>query len=464
MPTHLSRLQSEHTRYAKQQDAIAVGRDIRHRLPRSEHGLFAARDRDPLAILAQQNASRVQHLVPLRMGRMLASPFAFYRGTAGIMAADLASEPNTGIRVVSCGDAHLSNFGLFASPQRSMVFDLNDFDEAASGPWEWDLKRLVASVVIGGREAGHGEKQVRRAARHAAESYRTGMLEMMKLDVLERYYFRMDVDAIHPEIDSKTQKVIDRATAQARRRTSRSYLEKVTTRAADGTRMLIEDPPVLTHLPEATETDLERLFERYRRTVPSDINQLLSQFTLTDVAMRVVGVGSVGTRCYILILTGPQQEPLVLQVKEAQTSVLESYGRIEPSPEDEANRPLHAREGHRVVSNQRILQAVSDSFLGYLSVDGRDYYVRQFRDMKGSIDATELRFSGFLTYADACATLLARAHAQSHDAPMIAGYLGSSSSFDRAITEWSIAYAEQSLADYHRLRDAVATGEVEAQL
>ncbi|MEF2976150.1 DUF2252 domain-containing protein [Subtercola sp. YIM 133946] len=449
-----------------QASAIARGRELRRTVPRRAHGVFMpAADRDPLGILSLQAESRLQQLIPLRNERMLSSPFAFYRGTAGIMAADLANETNTGVRVVSCGDAHVSNFGLFASPQRTMVFDLNDFDEAAVAPWEWDVKRLVASVVVGARESGFSAENTRLAARAAARAYREGLHDMMKLSVLDRYYSRVDTEGADSNLDSAAQKVLDRATRQARRRTSQAFVTKISERGPDGRLLIREDPPVLTHVPEATEEVVLRLFEQYKRTVPADIVLLLDQFTLTDVAMRVVGVGSVGTRCYILILTGPQQEALVLQVKEAQVSVLQSFGGEQPGANsqpraDPYNRAFtgdeDALQGRRVVANQHILQAVSDSFLGYLRYDGRDFYVRQFRDMKGSIDVSTLSFAPFVTYVAACGTLLARAHAQSEQAPVIAGYLGSSGTFDEAVVDWSLAYADQSLDDFQAFGAAVS--------
>jgi uncharacterized protein (DUF2252 family) len=448
MSTHVSRLQHAHTRHLTIAEAMSAGRDLRASVPRDSHRESSSAPRDPIGILAAQNATRLPDLVPLRMERMLASPFAFYRGTAAIMAADLAADAGTittGIDVISCGDAHLSNFGLFASPQRTIVFDLNDFDEAASAPWEWDVKRLVTSVVIGAREAGLDEKSMRRAALATASAYREGLRDMMKIDALERYYTRIDTDELHPELNSNAQKILDKATRQARRRTSRHYLEKISTRDDDGTLVIVEDPPVLTHLPEADESDVEQLFEQYRTSVPADISLLLSHFTLTDLVMRVVGVGSVGTRCYLLILTGPSGEPLVLQLKEAQPSVLQTHGGSSTSI-------AYSSDGHRVVANQRILQAVSDSFLGYLQFGGHDFYVRQFRDMKASIDATALPANEFQTYAAGCGTVLSRGHAQSLDAPIIAGYLGNSREFDRAVVDWSIAYAERSRADFEQLQ------------
>jgi uncharacterized protein (DUF2252 family) len=449
MSTHVSRLQHAHTRHLTIAEAMSAGRDLRAAVPRDAHRQSSTAPRDPLGILAAQNATRLSHLVPLRMERMLASPFAFYRGTAAIMAADLAADATTGIDVISCGDAHLSNFGLFASPQRSIVFDLNDFDEAASAPWEWDVKRLVASVVIGAREARLDDKSMRRAALATATAYRVGLRDMMKIDALERYYTRIDTDELHPELDSKAQKILDKATRQARRRTSRAYLEKISTRDDDGTLLIVEDPPVLTHIPEADESEVEQLFERYRTTVPADIALLLSHFTLTDLAMRVVGVGSVGTRCYILILTGPSGEPLVLQVKEAQPSVLQSYGGTSSSI-------AYGSDGQRVVANQRILQAVSDSFLGHLQFGGHDYYVRQFRDMK-VIPRGDLIAPRLAEFAIACGRVLARAHARTGDPIAIDAYIGSGRRFDAALGEFAVAYADQTVRDHHRLSAAIAS-------
>lgn len=434
-----------------------AGRELRKQVPRPRFSRYVARERDPLAILQEQNERRVQSLVPLRMGRMLASPFTFYRGSAAVMAADLADAPSTGIEIVACGDAHLSNFGFFASPERDLVFDLNDFDEADLAPWEWDLKRLVTSVVIGSRDCGLDEAATADAALKTATAYRLKLRELVSLSVLDRYYHRLSLHSSSGELSPRARKVVAKAERQAHRRTSAAFVRKVTQVNAAGAREFIEAPPVLTHLPEMAEERLRSLFERYRSTVPADIALLLSQFTLTDLAMRVVGVGSVGTRCYILLLTGPNNEPLVLQIKEAQPSVLRVYGRHEPVQPDEI---IH--EGHRVVANQRILQAVSDPFLGYLRVAGRDFYVRQFRDMKSSIDTSRLAAAEYGRYGQACARLLARAHVQSANSAMIAGYLGASRAFDVAMVEWALAYADQSLADYRMLQAAVAAGDIEA--
>ncbi|MGG7510168.1 DUF2252 domain-containing protein [Plantibacter sp. YIM 135249] len=486
MSTHLSRLQRLHAPTATHAELLEVGRAERGDVPRSAHAEYRTGDRDPLVILAEQNATRVPSLVPLRMGRMLANPFTFYRGTAAIMAADLARNASTDIPVVACGDAHISNFGFFASPQRSLVFDLNDFDEAAPAPWEWDLKRLLTSVVVSGQHSRFAEADIRSAALGAARVYRESINALMSSDALRRYYSLADIETIRAQVGKEGRKILTKAARQAERRTSAAYVEKITSRAADGTRVLIENPPVLTHVPEASETDIEALFEQYRESVPKDVAHLLSQFTLTDLAMRVVGVGSVGTRCFILMLTGPNRESLVLQIKEAPMSVLQRYGGIAPDAVPSADWTVGAgligggeidalthvpNEGRRVVGNQRILQAVSDPFLGFLRSTGKlgatddathhDFYVRQFRDKKGSIDPETLNPAAFTTYVEGCAILLARAHAQSANASAVAGYLGRSDRFDRAVVEWSFGYAAQSLRDFERLRDAAESGEVE---
>ena len=421
--------------------ARASGLEHRRVVPRSAHGAYEPGGRDPLAILDAQNATRLPDLVPLRMQRMSADPFSFYRGTAAIMAADLRRGVSTHLDVVSCGDAHISNFGFFASPLRTLVFDLNDFDEAAVAPFEWDVKRLVTSVVIAARQNGRSAASGRSAALATARAYRTTMAQMADLTALQRYYARLDVDRMRRGLDASTRRVLDRSIAQAKRRTSESFVAKVTTRDADGRRMFIDDPPLLSHAALDARGDVERLFEEYRRTVSPDVAMLLAQHELTDTVRRVVGVGSVGTRCYLVLLTGPRRGSIVLQIKEAQRSVI---GR----------RAQH--EGRRVVANQRILQAVSDVFLGQLRWEGRDYYVRQFRDMKGSIDVARLTPAQLETYATGCGTVLARAHAQSPQGAAVVGYLGRSDKFDRAIVAWSTAYADQSLADYERFTEELA--------
>jgi len=405
-------------------------------------------DRDPLAILEAQNETRLPELVELRMQRMTSSPFAFYRGTAAIMAADLADDPNTGISIVSCGDAHITNFGLYASPQRTLLFDLNDFDEAAEAPWEWDVKRLVTSVVVAARDAGYGADVARSTASKAALGYRTSLQQMMTLPVIERFYRSAAVKHLRKRTSGETRQMIDRAVAQARKRTSNQAVARMTAVGADGIRRFVDAPPLLTRLSADEQVQLLHLFDEYRATVPPDIALLVSQYDITDIALRVVGVGSVGTRCFVLVLSGPAGDALILQVKEAEASVLETWGEHP----DEA----HSHHGARVVDNQRILQAISDPFLGYITgPTGRNFYVRQFRDMKGSVELAGLTPAQFEAYVSECGSVLGRAHAQSPQAPAIAGYLGSSDAFDRAVVDWSLAYADQSEDDFRRVAAAL---------
>ena len=427
-------------------EQVAAGVAAREEFPRTGIANYAPSDRDPFALLDAQNANRLPALVPLRMARMSADPFSFFRGSAALMAADLGREPSSGIEVISCGDAHVNNFGFFGSPQRTLVFDLNDFDEASTAPWEWDVKRLVTSAIIGARQAGFPEADARAAGLRAAAAYRIGLRDMMHLGVTDRYYSRLDTDVILGSLDSSGQRILEKTIRQARRRTSASFVEKSTVVGADGRRVFVDDPPVLSHEVEYENIDRDAVFQEYRRTVAPDVAVLLDQYELTDSARRVVGVGSVGTRCFVVLLTGPLGEPLVLQVKEAGHSVLVSHGG-QGAPTE--------HEGRRVVDSQRVLQAVSDVFLGNVRFNGHDFYVRQFRDMKSSIVIDSLTPAQFVGYARGCGIVLARAHAQSPRSREVAGYLGDSKKADEALLAWGLAYAEQAASDYRLFADAV---------
>ncbi len=450
-------------------EAVAAGRALRQRLPRSAHAAFAPIERDPLALLDVQNAARVPELVPIRMARMAAGPFAFFRGTAALMAHDLAGAPTTGLDVLACGDAHLANFGLYSSPQRTLVFDLNDFDEASVAPWEWDVKRLLTSIVIAAQANGYETEATTAAALAAAAAYRRTMRELAGLDAVTRYFFQADTDLTDAKrtkqlpLAPAARRVLDRAVKAALRRTADRTLLKITETDAAGRLRIVEQPPVLTRLDPELAAKVDELLAEYLQTVPVDIAVLLSQFEVADVARRVVGVGSVGTRCYIVVLAGPVGEPIILQVKEAPRSALDRFGGL-PAPtvaqRDGGIVPLFRSEGHRVVACQRVLQAVSDPFLGWFSNDGRDFYVRQYRDRKGSIETEGLTPEEFTSYVRACGARLARAHSQSAAGTEIAGYLGGSPAFDRAAVAWAEDYARQSRRDFDVLRAAIDRGEV----
>lgn len=428
----------------------ADGRALRERVPRSSHGVAVAADRDPIGILREQNATRIPELVPLRMQRMLESPFAFFRGSAAIMAADLAVGASTGVHVVTCGDAHVSNFGLYAGPSRALVFDLNDFDEAAWAPWEWDVKRLAASVVIGALDRGWALEWAEAAAKEAVGTYRERLRWLSERTPLERYFFRGVPDA-GGAFDKRIAELSQRLADRAQRRTGDHAAARMTEIGPDGVRRFIEDPPVLEHIGNEHRADLGDLVQRYRSTASIDIDMLLSSYRHVDTARRVVGVGSVGTACHVSLFLGPRDEPLILQIKQALDSALVAYGGAEQPP-----GVADAPNGRRVVDCQRILQAASDPFLGWFEVDGREYYVRQFRDMKGGVDLQTVTKPEFAGYARACASMLARAHSQSPQSPVAAGYLGRSDVFETAVARWAVGYAAVVEADFSEARTAFA--------
>lgn len=400
-----------------------------------------------MGILEEQNATRLQDLVPLRIERMSQSAFAFYRGTAALMAADLAQAPTTGIEVSACGDAHVSNFGFYASPQRSLVFDLNDFDEAAVAPWEWDLKRLVTSVIVAGRDSSRSDAVIETAARDAVGSYRAALLSSLRLSPLERYYTHIDPEGGSARLDKKSRRVLKSAIKAAQRRTGERAVRKLTVTDEAGRLRFVERPPTMRPLEPEAATRVGDHIERYEATAPPDIRVVLGHYTAVDTARRVVGVGSVGTRCALTLFQDGDGNGLVMQSKEAGRSVLEQYGGIVQPTVVTDLVDVHG-QGARVVSFQRILQAVSDPFLGYLRSDEFDLYVRQFHDMKGGIEVSDLENGPFVTYARACGVALARAHSKSRRAAVIAGYLGSGRAVTDAILAWSSAYADLAEQDY----------------
>lgn len=433
-------------------ERLEEGRLLRNSFPRRMLGGLSVGPRDPLGIIVRQNASRLQDLIPLRTERMSQSPFAFYRGTAALMAADFADEPHSGILVPSCGDAHISNFGFYASPQRTLVFDLNDFDEAAWAPWEWDLKRMVASVVIAGQASSRDDEAIRDAVLGAVRSYALTLRNTATMSPLGRYYLHFDAEAGTGDMLPSSRKVLDTAIKQATKRTGERATRKLTVADAEGRLRFAEQPPTMTRLDPGLERLQQELVRRYLSTARADIRLLMQHYTVTDGIRRVVGVGSVGTRCALTLFQDADGNALILQSKEANRSVLEQYGRIaQPS---ELQELIAARgEGGRVVALQRVLQAVSDPFLGFLrfrdpdSIE-RDLYVRQFHDMKGGIEAEGLDDEPFETYARACAVVLARAHAQAPSAPRISGYVGGGRRLGEVLLDWGYAYAERSRADY----------------
>jgi len=437
-------------------DRAAQGRSARKRVPRSAHaGWVPSLDRpDPVAVLERQGRDRLPELLPIRYGRMSASPFAFLRGAAAVMATDLASLPHTGLTVQLCGDAHLLNFGLYASPERTLLFDLNDFDETFPGPFEWDVKRLAASVVVAARENGHSEAKAHRAAVEATAAYRMSMHRLSRLGELAVWYERLDADTLLPLVRSTRHRRRAQSTlTRARRRTSLQALGKLT-EVVDGRRRIIEDPPLLERAGVPDMAALRKIFSDYRSTLSEERRLLLDRYRFVDAARKVVGVGSVGTRCFIVLLAGRDaDDPLFLQIKEARESVLEEHLPSGP----------YVHPGHRVVAGQRLLQAASDIFLGWMSgPQGRAYYWRQLRDMKGSAEVAGMSPAELTTYARLCGTALARAHARSGDRIAIAAYLGEGDTFDHAIAEFARSYAVQTTTDHTTLGAAIAAGVVTA--
>ena len=460
------------TSYMSVAERVARGKEARAGVPRSRHAEFdPGADRpDPIELLEAQAKTRVPELVPIRYGRMLVSPFTFYRGAAKIMAADLASTPRTGLTVQCCGDAHLSNFGVFASPDRRLVFDINDFDETLPGPWEWDVKRLAASTLIGARDNGFGAKDQHRIVLETVREYRDAIRRFAGMDNLAVWYSRMETEAVlaeyAPQLKPGMIKRTERTLAKARTRDSMSSLSKLCKRVNGRIEIVDESPLIVPLRVLAAGEEREELLgwlremqAEFRATLEFDRQLLLDQFELSDFARKVVGVGSVGTRAWIALLFGRDgKDPLFLQMKEAEASVLEDY----------AGKSEFANHGERVVVGQRLMQAASDIFLGWLHVksgmDGlaRDFYGRQLKDWKGSAEIEEMIPKGMAIYGRLCGWTLARAHARSGDRIAIAAYLGGGDAFDRAILEFSEAYADQNDRDYTQLKAAVESGRLEA--
>ncbi len=454
------------------EERTARGKTARSELPRSALADWspAPGRRDPIDVLEEQGRTRVPELVPIRYGRMLVSPFAFYRGAAALMAADLAESPRSGLRTQLCGDAHLSNFGAFAAPDRRLIFGVNDFDETLPGPFEWDVMRLVASFAVAGRELGLSAKVRAAVASTVAQSYRDSMRTFAQMRNLDVWYARIDVETELPKFTSqataKEKKRAERNLAKARTKDSLKAFAKLT-EVVDGERRIVSDPPLIARIDDLVgdlpagdlNEALRVLIRSYRRTLSRERRLLLERFRYVDAARKVVGVGSVGTRAWIVLMLGRDgDDPLFLQAKEAQPSVLEPY----------LGKSQFANNGQRVVEGQRLMQAASDIMLGWIrtiGLDGveRDFYIRQLWDAKGAATVETMTPSALTWYAKVCGWTLAKAHARSGDAVAIASYLGGSAAFDRALSAFAEAYADQNERDYNALQEAVASGRVVAE-
>jgi uncharacterized protein (DUF2252 family) len=466
-------LNKHETQELTRQERYQYGKALRQKAPRTRHGDWQpAADRpNPLDLLQAQDEGRLQRLLPIKYGRMLASPFAFLRGSAVVMAADLAHTPTSGLQVILCGDAHLSNFGLFASPERRLVFDLNDFDEAYPGPWEWDVKRLAASAAVAGRDNGFNDKTNRSLAQEAVRAYRRTMTRFAEMDTLDVWYFYVDADALQDVFADHTtkkrrkqaQKLIDKA----RSKTQEQTLAKLTYIDRDGRRQIRREPPLLIplraenlaqyiaeeDLAVISDTAVEGYWQQYLGSLDDEKRFLLSRYKIVDGALRVGGVGSVGTRCLIVLLQGgADDDGLILQMKEAGPSVLETY--LPPH--------TYSQYAQRVVVGQQLMQTTNDIFLGWHSSEfsGTDFYWRQLKDMKGSVNVAKANEDSLKTYLELCALCLARAHARTGDPSAIAGYLGKGSSFDKAVANFAMTYADQTERDYQLLVEAVDSGQI----
>ena len=454
-------------RRATAEERAAAGRAARKAAPRASQAEYtpAAKRRDPIDVIEAQSATRVPELVPIRYGRMTESPFRFYRGAAAIMAMDLADTPRSGITAQLCGDAHMLNFRLLASAERNLHFDINDFDETLPGPWEWDLKRLVTSLVIAGRQNGFGLKQRRDIVTATARSYRESMRRFAAMRNLDVWYAKVDADVVQnlyaTQLHRTSQDRVAKAISKARTKDNLLAFDRLT-HVVDGQRRITADPPLVQPigdlLPDLERAELEDtirgLISSYSESLPSDRRALIEQFEFVDMARKVVGVGSVGTRCWIILMLGrDERDPLLLQVKEASQSVLAEY----------AGASRYEHQGQRVVAGQRMMQAAGDMLLGWVRSRDRDFYFRQLFDVKGSVDLDTIRGAGLILYAGVCGATLARAHARSGDAAMIVGYLGGGNAFTKALGTFAERYADQTERDHARLLAAIDDGLVPAE-
>jgi len=440
------------------EERLDDGRALRKQIPRSAHADWTPpRDRkDPLAILAESDKGRITELIPVRHSRMSQSPFTFYRGLAALMAADLALTPVTGVKVQACGDCHLQNFGGFATPERNLIFDINDFDETIPAPWEWDLKRLAVSAVLAGRQIKLQKDAILEAARTCVRSYRLNMQELARTSALDVWYSKIvSEDFLFALRKKSSRRILEQRIKKAESTNSEALFPKLT-EVVNGERRIIDNPPLIYHPKQldSFEHEMEEFLNEYYESLNHELHVLLERYRLLDVALKVVGIGSVGTRCAVALLMGENNDPLFLQFKEARRSVLEQYAGMTSS--------FH-NQGQRVVVGQKIMQSASDMFLGWNSHKGKlDFYFRQLRDAKITVILENLDEYEFIMYLGFCARSLAQSHARSSDPALIAGYMGKSSAFDKSIADFAITYANQTERDFSVFRKAVSSGQLSA--
>jgi len=438
-------------------ERLAIGKALRRRATRSAQGKWVspANRADPLELLKRSDHGRLPELLPIRYARMAQSAFGFFRGAAAVMAADLATTPRTGLHVQACGDCHVSNFGGFGSPERQLVFDINDFDETLHAPWEWDVKRLATSIVLAGRQKGDGEHSSEKAVRVAVASYREQMHQYAKMRALEVWYSKLNAEILVTIAKTKrAKKYFERIEEKAKLQTAEHVFPRMT-ELVNGLPRIIDNPPLIYHPRQRIKQGkrVREMFRRYRLTLPEERRVIIDRYHIVDIARKVVGVGSVGTRCAVVLLMAGKDDPLFLQFKEALPSVLEPY----------AGKSRYRYHGERVVTGQRMLQAASDIFLGWTRDDqGHDYYFRQLRDMKMTINVEDMPKEDWIEYLELCGWTLARAHARTGDAAQIAGYLGKSEAFDKAMVKFAFAYADQTQHDHEGFVKAIRSGSIMA--